>query len=118
MSNFLAQLLEPPPPTPTAGKLFSGSQTSNSLPLQQMTSEASSTGSGTGGRTPQQMTPDEAAAYQAGLLIFQNDATLVNPNVAAQQAEQASLLAQNATDDPDLDNAFREIGRASCRERV
>ena len=73
MSNFLAQLLEPPPPTPTGGI-----------------------------RASQKMTPDEAAAYQAGLLIFQNDATVVNPNVAAQQAEQATPRSRDATDDPAL----------------
>ncbi len=45
-----------------------------------------------GGHTPQKMTPDEAAAYQAGLLFSQQGGHL-DPKAAAQQAKQASLLA-------------------------
>ena len=110
MTNFLAQLLQPPPPTPTAGKLFSGSQPSNSLPLRQMTSEeATAFRAGQQGiSASQKMTPDEEAAYNSGLLFSQQDG-LINPNAAAQQAEQASLLAQNATSDPDLADAYRAI---------
>ncbi len=67
------------------------------------------TGQQGGVHSPQMMTPDEAAAYRAGLLFSQQQGGLLDPNAAAQQAEQASLLAQSATNDPDLANAYRAI---------
>ena len=112
MSNFLAQLLEPPPTTPTDGKIFSGSQPGSSLPLRQMTpSETAAYRAGQqGGRSPQKLTPDDGSTGSPtdGMLFNQQDG-LIDPNAATQQAEQASLLAQSATRDPDLANAYSAI---------
>ena len=69
------------------------------------------TGQQGGVRSPQMMTPDDGSAGSptAPVPELAEGGGLLDPNMAAQQAEQTSLLAQSATGDPDLTNAFSAI---------